>query len=168
MPQEPQVPNEMRQKRNNPAKIRIRTAMRVNPQQSKREILVIRRAIRAGRLAVCLRAAPLYLPPNPTPLPRWRNWQTHQLEVLAGVKSLGGSSPLLGIPAFSHVVVTSSVCSQTPASTGVFSSSSVLGCESVRGFAAISAPDCSAFCSAPAALGRPPIAAAKCSSVTCM
>ncbi len=30
-------------------------------------------------------------------LPRWRNWQTRQLEVLVGVKSRGGSSPLLGI-----------------------------------------------------------------------
>jgi hypothetical protein len=31
------------------------------------------------------------------PQPRWRNWQTRQLEVLVGVKSRGGSSPLLGI-----------------------------------------------------------------------
>ncbi len=29
--------------------------------------------------------------------PRWRNWQTRQLEVLVGVKSRGGSSPLLGM-----------------------------------------------------------------------
>ena len=31
--------------------------------------------------------------------PRWRNWQTRQLEVLVGVISRGGSSPLLGIEA---------------------------------------------------------------------
>lgn len=37
------------------------------------------------------------LPFDFTPKPRWRNWQTRQLEVLVGVKSLGGSSPLLGI-----------------------------------------------------------------------
>ncbi len=34
---------------------------------------------------------------TPRTKPRWRNWQTRQLEVLVGVKSLGGSSPLLGI-----------------------------------------------------------------------
>src|SRR5688572_9176086 len=37
------------------------------------------------------------LPVQPSAGPRWRNWQTRQLEVLVGVKSLGGSSPLLGI-----------------------------------------------------------------------
>ena len=30
-------------------------------------------------------------------MPRWRNWQTRQLEVLVGLISRGGSSPLLGI-----------------------------------------------------------------------
>ena len=35
--------------------------------------------------------------PSGDPQPRWRNWQTRQLEVLVGVKSRGGSSPLLGI-----------------------------------------------------------------------
>ena len=32
-----------------------------------------------------------------SPRREWRNWQTRQLEVLVGVKSRGGSSPLLGI-----------------------------------------------------------------------
>lgn len=31
------------------------------------------------------------------PLPRWRNWQTRQVQVLVGVISRGGSSPFLGI-----------------------------------------------------------------------
>ena len=31
------------------------------------------------------------------PRPRWRNWQTRQIKDLVGVKSRGGSSPLLGI-----------------------------------------------------------------------
>lgn len=41
----------------------------------------------------CRRLQDLFLRLTP---PRWRNWQTRQLEVLVEVKFLGGSSPLLG------------------------------------------------------------------------
>ena len=51
--------------------------------------------IRTG--LACL-TRPDIIPPDPDPPTRmWRNWQTRQIQVLVGVKSLGGSTPLIRI-----------------------------------------------------------------------